>query len=103
MTAEVSRRGLLVATAAAGALSTTQLAAAEAAAPSYGAPLVELSVPAGALDAEQRAAMIQGITEVVLDALKLPPDPARRMFVEIFETAEGGFGVNGKPFVPRRG
>jgi hypothetical protein len=28
--------------------------------------------------------------------MKLPPDPARKLFVEIFETPEGGFGVNGQ-------
>jgi len=38
----------------------------------------------------------------VLDALNLPPDPLRRLFVEVFETAESGFGVNGKVFVPSR-
>jgi hypothetical protein len=26
---------------------------------------------------------------------------AKRLFVQIFETAEGGFGVNGQVFVPR--
>jgi hypothetical protein len=35
---------------------------------------------------------------VVYGALKLPPDPARRLFVTIVETAEGGFGVNGKVY-----
>jgi hypothetical protein len=33
--------------------------------------------------------------------MKQPADPARRLFVQIFETAEGGFGVNGHVFVPR--
>ena len=32
--------------------------------------------------------------------MKLPPDPARRLFVAIMETAEGGFGVIGQVFVP---
>ena len=45
--------------------------------------------------------MIKGITDVVLGATKQPPDPAKRLFVQIFETAEGGFGVNGQVFVPR--
>ena len=39
--------------------------------------------------------MIKGITDVVLTAMKVPPDPARKLFVQIFETADGGFGVNG--------
>ena len=45
--------------------------------------------------------MIKGITDVVLGAMKQPADPAKRLFVQIFETAEGGFGVNGQVFVPR--
>jgi phenylpyruvate tautomerase PptA (4-oxalocrotonate tautomerase family) len=70
-------------------------------APSFGAPLVELQVPPGVLTLEQKAAMIKGITEVVLNAMKLPPGPADISFVQIIETAEGGFGVNGQVFVPR--
>ena len=62
---------------------------------------MELYVPAGVLTLEQRAAVIKGITEVVLTATKLPRDPARKLFVQIFETADGGFGVNGQAFVPR--
>jgi len=33
--------------------------------------------------------------------MKQPPDANRRMFVQIFETAESGFGVNGQVFTPR--
>jgi len=44
--------------------------------------------------------LIKGITDVVLGVIKLPPDPARRLYVEIIETAEGGFGVNGQVFTP---
>ena len=68
---------------------------------SFGAPLVELQVPPGVLTLEQKAAVIKGITDVILKATKLPPDPARKSFVQIFETTEGGFGVNGQVFVPR--
>jgi phenylpyruvate tautomerase PptA (4-oxalocrotonate tautomerase family) len=53
------------------------------------------------LTLEQKAAMIKGITDVVLNAMKLPPGPAHISFVQIIETAEGGFGVNGQVFVPR--
>jgi phenylpyruvate tautomerase PptA (4-oxalocrotonate tautomerase family) len=67
----------------------------------FGAPLVELQVPAGVLTLEQKAAMIRGITDVVMKATRIPADPARKSFVQIFETAEGGFGVNGQPFAPR--
>jgi phenylpyruvate tautomerase PptA (4-oxalocrotonate tautomerase family) len=66
----------------------------------FGAPVVELHVPGGVLTLEQRSAMIKGITDVVLGALKQPPDPAKRLFVAIYETAEGGFGINGKVLVP---
>jgi hypothetical protein len=69
---------------------------------SFGAPVVELYVPAGVLTLEQRSVMIKGITDVVLSATKQAPDPAKRLFVQIFETAEGGFGVNGQVFVPRK-
>jgi len=61
---------------------------------------VELYVPAGVLTLEQRRALVKGITDVVIGAIKLPPDPARRLFVEIIETADGGFGVNGQVFAP---
>ena len=40
--------------------------------------------------------MAKGLTDVVLGAIKLPPEPARRLFVAIIETAEGGFGVDGQ-------
>ena len=66
----------------------------------FGAPLVEVYVPAGVLTLEQKAAMIKGVTDVVLKATKLS-DPARKSFVQIVETADGGFGVNGQVFVPR--
>jgi len=58
---------------------------------------VELYVPAGGLTLEQRSALIKGITDVVLGVIKLPADPARRLYVEIIETAEGGFGVLHSP------
>ena len=98
-----SRRTVLAsATAAAGALAASAALAETTTGGGYGAPLVEFYVPAGALTLEQRAAMIKGVTDVVLGAMKLPPDPARLLFVEIIETAEGGFGVNGQVFVPRK-
>jgi phenylpyruvate tautomerase PptA (4-oxalocrotonate tautomerase family) len=99
----LDRRTVLAsATAIVGGLSSvsTSALADTPASGNFGAPLVELYVPAAALSLEQRSAMIKGITDVVLGAMKAPPDPARRLFVEIVETAEGGFGVNGKVFVP---
>jgi 4-oxalocrotonate tautomerase len=68
---------------------------------SFGAPLVEFQVPAGALTLEQKAAIIKGMTEVVINVMKLPASSARKSFVQIFETAEGGFGVSGQVFAPR--
>ena len=53
------------------------------------------------LTLEQKAAMIKGITDVLFNAMKLSPGPGRLSFVQIIETAEGGFGVNGQVFVPR--
>ena len=67
----------------------------------FGGPLVEVHVPAGVLTLEQKSAMIKGITDVVLGAAKQPRDPPKGLFVQIFETTEGGFGVNGQVFVPR--
>ena len=100
----LSRRNVLMtATVAAGALAGVPGVLADTVpAAGFGAPLVELHVPAGVLTLEQRSAMIKGITDVVLGATKQPPDPAKRLFVQIFETAEGGFGVNGQVFVPRK-
>jgi 4-oxalocrotonate tautomerase len=98
----LSRRAvLLTGTVAAGALAAPGGTAAQVETIDFGAPLVELVVPAGVLTLEQKAAMVEGITDVLNTALKQPADPSRRMFVEIMETAEGGFGVNGRIFSPR--
>jgi phenylpyruvate tautomerase PptA (4-oxalocrotonate tautomerase family) len=101
----LDRRTVLAsATAVVGGLSAVSTSALADTPPSgnFGAPLVELCVPAGVLTLEQRSDLIKGITDVVLGAIKPPPDPARRLFVEIVETAEGGYGVNGQVFVPRK-
>jgi phenylpyruvate tautomerase PptA (4-oxalocrotonate tautomerase family) len=99
----MDRRAVLMsAAAAAGAAAGISSALADTApSASFGAPLVELQVPVGVLTLEQKAAMIKGITDVVFNAIKLAPGPARLSFVQIIETAEGGFGVNGQVFVPR--
>jgi 4-oxalocrotonate tautomerase len=99
----LNRRAVIMAAAVAatGAAGGSAAQADNAAAASFGAPLVELYVPAGVLTLEQKAAMIKGMTDVVFNAMKLPSDPARKSFVQILETAEGGFGVNGQVFVPR--
>jgi 4-oxalocrotonate tautomerase len=99
----LNRRAVLMSAAvAAGAtVGVSPVLADTTAVANFGAPLVDLQVPAGVLTLEQKAAMIKGITEIVLKATKLPPDPARKSFVQIFETTDGGFGVNGQVFVPR--
>jgi 4-oxalocrotonate tautomerase len=97
----LSRRVVLMTAAvAAGAVAGVSPALADTGSANFGAPLVEVYVPAGVLTVEQKAAMIKGVTDVVLKATKLS-DPARKSFVQILETADGGFGVNGQVFVPR--
>jgi phenylpyruvate tautomerase PptA (4-oxalocrotonate tautomerase family) len=94
---------LMTAVVAAGAAAGASTALAETApAANFGAPLVELHFPSGLLTLEQKAAMISGVTDVVLKATIQPPDPARKSFVQIFETVDGGFGINGRVFVPRK-
>jgi phenylpyruvate tautomerase PptA (4-oxalocrotonate tautomerase family) len=95
-----SRRTML-AVVSAGALTgvTGALGANTAAAASFGAPFVEMCFPVGVLSLAQKAALIKSVTEVVNGAMKLPPDPARKVFVAILETPEGGFGANGQPVV----
>jgi phenylpyruvate tautomerase PptA (4-oxalocrotonate tautomerase family) len=98
----LSRRDVLGAAAVGAAVVASLSIAAEAApASSFGAPLVELHVPAHILTVEQRGAMIKDITEVIVEALGRPLDPAKRLFVEIFEATEGGYGVNGQAFLPK--
>lgn len=100
--AGLNRRAVLMtaAVAASAVAGVSPVLADTAPAANFGAPLVELHIPAGVLTLEQKAAMIKGVTDVVLNATKLS-DPARKSFVQIFETADGGFGVNGQVFVPR--
>jgi 4-oxalocrotonate tautomerase len=98
----LSRRAMMTATAAAGALAGMPGALADTTpAAGFGAPIVELHVPVGVLTLEQKAAMITGITEVLATVTKLPPDQANKLWVQIFETAEGGWGFGGQVFVPR--
>jgi phenylpyruvate tautomerase PptA (4-oxalocrotonate tautomerase family) len=99
----LSRRAVLkTATAAAGAVAGVSAAMADTIpAVGFGAPLVELHVPAGALTLEQKGVMIKGVTDVLVNATKLPPDQAKKLWVQVFETAEGGWGVGGQVFVPR--
>jgi phenylpyruvate tautomerase PptA (4-oxalocrotonate tautomerase family) len=99
----LSRRTVLrTAAVAAGTLAGMSPALADTTqAPGFGAPLVELHVPAGVLTPEQKQAMIKGITDVVAGATNLPPDQANKLWVQIFETAESGWGAGGQVFTPR--
>jgi phenylpyruvate tautomerase PptA (4-oxalocrotonate tautomerase family) len=100
----LSRRGVLKgASMAAGALAGVSPVVADTEpATSFGAPLVEVQVPAGVLTLEQKGAIIKGVSDVLMRATKVPPDQARRLWVQIFETAEGGWGLGGNVFVPRK-
>ena len=93
----LNRRTMLMsaAIAASATVGVSPATADTAGAPNFGAPLVDVQVPAGVLTLEQKAAMIKGITDVVLRATKAPSDPARKSFVQIFETTDGGFGASG--------
>jgi phenylpyruvate tautomerase PptA (4-oxalocrotonate tautomerase family) len=103
----VSRRAVVTAAAASAAAGAAGTAAGWSAVSAdtipamlYGAPLVELHVPAGVLTLAQKGAMIKGIADVLIRATKLPPDQAKKLWVQIFETAEGGWGLGGDVFVP---
>jgi phenylpyruvate tautomerase PptA (4-oxalocrotonate tautomerase family) len=102
-TGGLSRRTVLkTATVAAGAMASASTVLADTIpATGFGAPLVELHVPAGVLTLEQKGAMIKGATDVLLSVTKLPPDQAKKLWVQVFETAEGGWGGGGQVFVPR--
>lgn len=102
-TGGLSRRTVLkTATVAAGGMASVSTVLADTIpATGFGAPLAELHVPAGALTLEQKGAMIKGVTDVLLSVTKLPPDQAKKLWVQVFETAEGGWGVGGQIFVPR--
>jgi phenylpyruvate tautomerase PptA (4-oxalocrotonate tautomerase family) len=101
----LSRRAVLggaTAAAAVGPVATISAAATDTvAAGGFGAPLAELHFPAGLLSLEQKAAMIKGVSDVLLKATKLPPDQAGKLWVQIFETVEGGWGFGGQVFTPR--
>jgi len=102
-TGGLSRRAVLktVTVAAGAAAGASPVRSAPIPAAGFGAPLVELQVPAGALTQEQKGALTKGVTDVVLNATGLPPDQAKKLWVQVFETAEGGWGVGGQVFVPR--
>jgi phenylpyruvate tautomerase PptA (4-oxalocrotonate tautomerase family) len=104
-TRRLSRRALLATTTATAVAGVAGASTAQAdpapLASGFGAPLAELHFPAGTLSPEQKAVMIKGVTDVLLKATNLAPDQASKLWVQIFETAESGWGVGGQVFVHR--
>ena len=104
-TRRLSRRALLATTTATAVAGVAGVSTARADAlppvPGFGAPLAELHFPAGTLSPEQKAAMIKGVTDVLIKATNLAPDQASKLWVQIFETAESGWGAGGQVFVHR--
>jgi phenylpyruvate tautomerase PptA (4-oxalocrotonate tautomerase family) len=102
---DVKRRTMLrtAGIAAGAALLSPGTTAPAAAAPldSFGAPLAEIHVPASVLTLEQKSAMIKGVSEVLIKAMKLPPERFAYLWVQVIETSAGGWGVGGQVFVPR--
>jgi phenylpyruvate tautomerase PptA (4-oxalocrotonate tautomerase family) len=95
----MSRRAILK-VAAVGVALNASAAQAQTSPAGFGAPLTEVFVPAGVLTLEQKSAMIKDISDVLRRVAAMPADQGP-IFVEIIEVAEGGFGVNGRVFVPR--
>lgn len=60
-------------------------------------PLVQISIPAGSLSAEKKAAMIAKVTDACVEAEGIP---AARQFtwVQINEVPDGGWGMGGRTF-----
>lgn len=58
-------------------------------------PLVQISIPAGSLSAEKKAAMIAKVTDACVEAEGIP---AVRQFtwVHINEAPDGGWGMGGR-------
>src|SRR5262245_49109488 len=96
----MSRRAMLRTGAVGITLNVSASHAQPSGASGFGAAVTEVYVASGVLTLEQKSAMIKGISDVLRRVTALPPDQGP-IFVEIIETTEGGFGVNGKVFVPR--
>jgi phenylpyruvate tautomerase PptA (4-oxalocrotonate tautomerase family) len=103
----LSRRSLLSAGLAVAAAGTSSLAGSSPAsaeaetAIGFGAPLAEISVPAGLLTTEQKSAMMKGVTDVLVTSMGIPAPQHAALWVLIMETAPDGWGVAGHPFIPR--
>jgi 4-oxalocrotonate tautomerase len=58
-------------------------------------PLAQIYVPQGALNEQQRRAMVKGITDVIVSVEGLPPSALPFVTVLINEVLDGGWGVAG--------
>src|SRR5262245_26151615 len=96
----LSRRAILM-TAAGGTVAAVPALAEPGSAAAFGAPLVEMNVPAGALTLEQKAEMIAGVTDVVVRAGKLRAEEPGQVCVQSLDAAEVGLAVGGQVIVPR--
>lgn len=99
-----SRRAMLK-TAAAAAVAASFVPASSPAqaevADGFGAPMAEIHVPVGVLSAEQKGAMIRGVSDVLIRALNLPAAQMKYLWVQIIEVSTGGWGVGGQVFIPK--
>jgi 4-oxalocrotonate tautomerase len=59
-------------------------------------PLVQVSIPAGSLSAEQKRALIAGITDAVVEVEG--PAVRRGTWVHVTEVPDGGWGMGGRAF-----
>jgi 4-oxalocrotonate tautomerase len=58
-------------------------------------PLIQISVPAGSLSPEQKRAMVERITDVIVDVEGIPAVRAGT-WVHINEVPDGGWGIAGR-------
>ncbi len=95
-TRRLSRRAMLTTTTATAVAGVAGLSAAHAdtipPAAGFGAPLAELHFPVGVLSLEQKAAMIKGVTDVLLKATNLAPEQTSKLWVQILRDRRGRLG-----------
>ena len=60
--------------------------------------LVDVTVPAGALNDERKAGLVKEVTDIVLAAAGLGSDQSLRVWVLIHEQADGTWGAGGQIF-----
>jgi len=60
-------------------------------------PLVQISVPEGALTLEQKRELVAKVTDVVVEVERLPA-VRPGVWVQITEVPDGGWGIGGKAY-----